>query len=62
VDAFFKIMGVLIIIVCAIVLAISGFCAIIFFDHGEVSGPLILTASVCAAIIFGITWGLRKAP
>jgi hypothetical protein len=61
-DSFFNIVGVLMIVVCAIVLAVSGFCAIIFIGHSEISGPLILTAVVCAAIIFGIVRALWKVP
>lgn len=53
-DKFLGVIGVLVIAVCAIVLVISGYCAVIFLGHPDISGPLFLTAIVCAAIIFGI--------
>jgi hypothetical protein len=60
VNWFLALLGVLAIAICSVILLVSGFCAIVFFKHTEISVPLILTAVVCAAIIFGILMAMRK--
>jgi hypothetical protein len=62
VRAFLPLLGVLVVAICGVILLVSGFCAILFFKHTEVSVPLILTAVVCAAIIFGILRAMRNGP
>jgi hypothetical protein len=62
VRAFLPLLGVLAIAICAVVLLVSGYCAILFYKHTEVSVPLFLTAAVCAAIIFGILKAMGKGP
>ena len=60
--AFARLLGVLVIVICGVVLLVSGFCGILFFEHSELSVPLLLTAVVCAAVIFGIVKALRNGP
>lgn len=57
---FGTLLGILVIAICGVILLVSGFCGILFFKHTEVSVPLLLTAVVCAAVIFGIVRALRN--
>jgi hypothetical protein len=59
---FHEFLGILVIIVCGAVLLVSGYCAIVFFRYPQASVPLVLTAVVCAAIIFGILKAMRRGP
>ncbi|WP_119303040.1 hypothetical protein [Dongia deserti] len=52
--------GVLVIAICGAVLLVSGFYAIVYFEHTHVSVPLILVAVVCAAIMAGTAKAMRK--
>lgn len=54
--------GALTIAVCAAILVVSGYFAILYFEHTQVALPLILVAVVCAAIIAGTVNGMRKGP
>ena len=55
-------LGVLTVLVCGAILLACGFFAILFFEHTQVSVPLILIAIMCAAIIAGTINGMRKGP
>ena len=57
-----RVLGVLTILVCGTIFLACGLFAILFFEHTQVSVPLILIAIVCAAIIAGTVNGMRKRP
>jgi hypothetical protein len=55
-------LGVLVIAICGVVLLVSAFYAIVFFEHTHISVPFILIAVVCAAIMAGTVKAMRKRP
>jgi hypothetical protein len=57
-----RLLGLLTIVVCGAIFLACGFFAILFFEHTQVSVPLVLIAIVCAAIIAGTVKAMRKGP
>jgi hypothetical protein len=54
--------GALTIAVCGVILVLSGYFAVVYFEHTQVALPLILVAVVCAAIIVATITAMWKGP
>jgi hypothetical protein len=52
----------LVIALCAAVLLVAGYQAIVHFEQTHISVPLMLVAIVCAAVIAGTIGAMFKRP